>query len=112
MLTLVTIIVGLIPSILKNIPGISSGIQQLIADVSGSVAAVLGSGAVTQPSINTILAAWLGVINALKADPTLPADALNAVAQLEKIVQAVLTQDAALAKSIDWTKLQPITPVA
>ena len=112
MLAILTIVIGLIPSVLKGIPGISAGIQQLISDVGASVAAVLGSGVISQPSVNTILLAWAGVIAALKADPTLPADALNAVAQLEKIVQAVLTQDAALAKSIDWTKLQPITPVA
>lgn len=112
MLTLMTIILGLIPTVLKSIPGISSGIQQIIADITASVAAVLGSGAVTQPNVNTILAAWSGVIAALKNDPNLPATSLAAVAQLEKIVQAVLLQDATLAKAVDWTKLQPITPVA
>ena len=86
--------------------------QQLIADVANSVAAVLGSGAVSQPSFNTVMAAWLGVIQALKQDPSLNADALNAVAQAEKIVQAVLLEDAQLAQSVDWSKLQPITPVA
>lgn len=60
-----------------------------------------------------MLAAWLGVVNFLKNDPTLPATALAAVAQLEKIIQAVMVEDAALAQSVDWSKLlQPITPVA
>lgn len=112
MLTLITIIIGLVPAILKGIPGISTTVQQLIADISSSVAAVLGSGAVTQPNVNTILAAWLGVITALKADPNLPAASLSAIAELEKIVQAVLAQDAVLAKSVDWSRLHPITPVA
>lgn len=111
MLTLMTLIVGLIPSILKGIPGISSTVQQLIADITSSVAAVLGSGAVTQPNVNTIMAAWLGVVTALKNDPNLPQTSLSAVAQLEKIVQSVLLQDSALAKSVDWTQLNPITPV-
>ena len=111
-MTLWMIIIGLIPSVLKGIPGISSTIQQIIADVTASVAAVLGSGVVTQPSVNTVLAAWLGVITALQKDPSLPASSLAAVAQLEKIVQAVLTEDAVLAKGIDWTQLRPITPVA
>lgn len=112
MLALITIVIGLIPTVLKGIPGISTNVQQLIADITASVAAVLGSGAVTQPNLNTILAAWAGVIAALKADPNLPAASLTAVAELEKIVQAVLVQDAVLAKAIDWTKLLPITPVA
>ena len=112
MLAIVTIIIGLIPSILQNVPGISTGIKQLIADITASVAAVLGSGAITQPNLNTILAAWLGVITALQKDPTLPASSLAAVAELEKIVQAVLQQDSVLANSVDWTKLNPITPVA
>lgn len=112
MLTLITVIIGLVPVILKGIPGIPASAQQLIADISGSVAAILGSGAVTQPNVNTILAAWLGVITALKNDPSLPAGSLSAIAELEKIVQAVLIQDAALAKAVDWSKLQPITPVA
>ncbi len=111
MLTLATIILGLIPTVLKNIPGISATIQQIIADISASIAAILGSGAITQPSVNTILSAWAGVIAALKNDPSLPADSLAAIAQLEKIVQATLLQDAVLAKSIDWSKLQPITPM-
>lgn len=112
MLTITTLIIGLIPAILKGIPGISATLQQIIADVTSSVAAILGSGAVTQPSVNTALAAWAGVISALKNDPSLPSTSLSAVGQLEKIVQAVLTQDAILAKSVDWTQLQPITPVA
>jgi hypothetical protein len=110
-MTLWMIVIGLIPSILKNIPGISSTIQQIIADVASSVSAILGSGVVSQPSVNTVLAAWLGVVTALKNDPNLSPSALAAVGEAEKIVQAVLLQDAVLAKSIDWTKIQPITPV-
>jgi len=105
-------ILGMVPTVIQNIPGISAGIKQLIADITASVSAIMGSGAITQPSANTILLAWLGVINALKSDPTLPPASLAAVAQLEKIVQSVVAQDAVLAKSIDWTKLLPITPVA
>jgi uncharacterized membrane protein len=112
MLTLWTIIISLIPTILKGIPGISSTIQQIISDITASVAAILGSGAVTQPNVTTIMSAWAGVVAALQKDPNLPATSLAAVAELEKIVQAVLTQDAVLAKGIDWTKLQPITPGA
>lgn len=111
MIAILTIMLGLIPGLLKNIPGISATVQQIIADISASVAALIGSGVITQPGANTILSAWLGVITALKSDPSLPAASLTALAELEKIVQSVLTQDAVLAKSVDWTKLQPITPV-
>lgn len=112
MLAILTIILGLIPTTLKAIPGISTGIQQLIADITASVTAIIGSGAITQPNVNTILAAWMGVISVLKSDPSLPTASLAAIAELEKIVQTVLVQDAALAKSVDWSKLLPITPVA
>ena len=88
MLAIVTIVLGLLPGLFKAIPGIPAGIAQIIADISASVTAVLGSGALTQPAANTILMAWAGVITALKADPNLPASSLAAVAQLEKIVQA------------------------
>lgn len=111
-MTLALIILGLIPTVLKNIPGISSTIQSLIADVTNSVTAIIGSGVVSQPSVNTVLAAWLGVITALKADTNLPASSLTPLLQLEKIVQSVLTQDAALAKAVDWSTFNPITPVA
>lgn len=112
MLTLTTLLISLFPVVIKNIPGISAKVQQLIADVSAATAALLSSGALTQPSVNTALAAWSGVIAALKNDPNLPADSLAAIAQLEKIIQAVILEDAQLAKSVDWTKLTPITPVA
>lgn len=109
---IVTLIIALIPGILKGIPGIPSKFQQIIADITGSVTAIIGSGAVSNPGLNTILAAWLGVVNALKADPGLPANSLSAVAELEKMLQSVLLQDTALSLSVDWTKMHPITPVA
>lgn len=111
MLAIVTLMIGLIPGILKGIPGIPAKLQQIIADITGSVSAVLGSGAVTQPALNTILAAWLGVVNALKNDPSLPPGSLSAVAELEKLLQSVLLQDSQLSLSVDWTKMHPITPV-
>jgi hypothetical protein len=112
MLSIITIILGLVPVVLKGIPGISATIQQIIADVTASVAALLGSGALTQPNANTILAAWAGVIAALKNDPNLPASSLSAVAELEKIVQSVMLQDSKLAQSVDWSTFHQITPVA
>lgn len=98
--------------VLKGIPGISAKILQIITDVTASTAALLGSGLVTQPSVNTALAAWAGVVAALQNDPSLPKESLTAIAELAKIIQAVMVEDAELAKSVDWTKLNPITPVA
>lgn len=106
------LLLGLLPGLLKGIPGISAKVLQLIADVSGSVGALLGSGAISQPSVSTALAAWLGVINVLKADSSLNQTALNALGQLEKAVQAAITEDAVAAKAVDWTQVNPISPVA
>ena len=111
-LTLISLILGLLPTVFKSIPGISSTIKQIIADVTASTTALLGSGVFAKPDLSSILAAWQGVIAALKSDPNLPADSLSAVGELEKIIQVVVAEDAALATSVDWTKLNPITPVA
>ena len=106
------ILLGLLPGLLKNIPGIPASIQAIIGDVSGSASAIIGSGALTQPNVNTILAAWAGVIAVLKAQSGLPASTLNALAQLEKAVQAALLNDQAAAQSVDWSLVHQITPVA
>ncbi len=105
------LLLNLLPGFLTNIPGISATLKQIIADVTASVAAILGSGVVTQPSVNTALAAWAGVLAALKNDPSLPADKLNAIAQLEKAVQAALLNDTAAAQKVDWTQVAPIGTV-
>lgn len=105
------LLLNLLPTLLGKIPGISTTIQSVIKDVAGSASAIIGSGVITQPSVNTMLAAWLGVINALKADSTLPAASLNAVAQLEKAVQAALTADVKAAALVDWTQVHAIATV-
>jgi hypothetical protein len=109
---LAILLLGLLPGFFKNIPGISPTIQGIIADVTGSASAILASGAVTQPNVSTILAAWAGVLAVLKAQANLPASTLNSLVQLEKAVQAALTNDSAAAQSVDWTSIHQITPVA
>jgi hypothetical protein len=111
-MSLAILLLGLLPGFFQNIPGLSTAIKQIIADVSGSAAAVLASGSVTQPNINTILAAWAGVVAVLKADPSLPQATLAIVGQLEKAVQAALTNDHQAALAVDWSKVGKITPVA
>lgn len=110
-MSIAILLLNLLPGLLSAIPGISVSVQQLIKDIAGSAAAVLGSGAVTQPSVNTVLAAWAGVIAILKSDPNLPATSLAAVSELEKAVQSALTADAAAAAQVDWTKVITIKPV-
>lgn len=110
-MTITLLLLGLLPSVLGGIPGLSAKIKQLIADVAGSAAAIIGSGSITAPSATTILAAWAGVIAALRSDPSLPASALNGIAQLEKAVQAALTEDAVAAQSVDWSKITLIQTV-
>lgn len=109
---IVTILLGLLPGLLKNLPGIPATIQSIIADISGSAAAIIASGVLSQPSVTTLLASWAGVIAVLKAQSGLPASTLNALAQLEKAVQAALLNDQAAAQSVDWTQVHQITPVA
>ena len=105
------LLLNLLPGLLSAIPGISSSLKQVITDVSGSATAVLSSGALSTPSVNTVLAAWLGIINALKADPNLPANILSAVAQLEKAVQAALLQDVKAQAAVDWSTIVVIATV-
>lgn len=110
-MALAILLLNLLPGIFTGIPGISPSIKQIIADVTGSAAAVLASGVASAPTVNTILAAWLGVINVLKTDPNLPANTLNAVAQLEKAVQAALMNDLQASSAVDWTKIVTIATV-
>lgn len=111
-MTLAALLLNLLPTLLGNIPGISATLKEIIKDVTASVAAILGSGVVSGPSVNTALAAWAGVIATLKNDPNLSGTALTTLAQAEKAVQAALLADEAAAKAVDWTLLAPIQPVA
>lgn len=110
-MSIAIILLNLLPGLLSGIPGISSALKQVITDVTSSATAVLSSGAITGPSVNTVLAAWLGVINALKSDPSLPQNTLNAVAQLEKAVQAALVNDVQATASVDWSRIIAIATV-
>lgn len=106
------LLLNLLPLVLKSIPAISPKLLQIIDDVAGGVSGLFASGAVTHPSASTVLAAWVGVISTLKADPTLPPTSLKAVAELEKAVQAALLQDELAARLVDWTLIKPIALVA
>jgi hypothetical protein len=106
------LLLNLLPGLISAIPGISAAIKAIIGDVTSAASAILGSGVISQPSVNTILAAWAGVLAALKAQGNLPPATLNWVTQLEKAVQAALLQDVQLAQSVDWSQIKPITPVA
>lgn len=110
-MSIAILLLNLLPGLLAGIPGISDKIKQIIADVTASASAVLASGVVTGPSVNTVMAAWLGVITALKGDPNLPANTLNAIAQLEKAVQAALTNDVTASTQVDWSKIVTIATV-
>jgi hypothetical protein len=110
--SLAALLLGLIPGLLQNIPGISAAIKQVVSDIAASAGVVLASGAVSGPSVNTILAAWLGILSVLKTDPNVNQNTLALLGQLENILQNVLAQDAALAKQVDWAAFHPITPVA
>ena len=108
---LAVLLLNLLPGLIQGIPGISTAIKGIITDVSGSAAAVLASGAVTGPSVNTILSAWAGIIAVLKTDPNLPQNVLNSINQLEKAVQAALLNDVQASAAVDWTKIVTIATV-
>jgi hypothetical protein len=109
--TIIALLLNILPGLLTAIPGISDKIKQIVADVSGAAATVIASGVVTGPSVTTVLAAWLGVINTLKADPNLPANTLNAIAQLEKAISAALMNDVQASAAVDWSKIVVIATV-
>ena len=110
-MTWVILLLNVLPGLLSGIPGISSKIKQIITDVTGSATAVIASGVVTGPAVNTVMAAWLGIITALKSDPNLPANTLNAIAELEKAISAALMNDVQASTTVDWTKIIVIATV-
>ena len=107
----ISLLLTMLPTVLGGIPGISTKIKQIIVDITAGGAAIIASGVVTGPSVNTILAAWLGVIQALKADPNLPQNTLSAIAQLEKAVAAALMNDVQASAAVDWSKIIVIATV-
>jgi hypothetical protein len=107
----IVLLLGVLPGLLSGIPQISAKIKQIITDVTASAAAVIASGVITGPSVNTVLAAWLGVVTALKADPNLPINMLNAIAELEKAIQAALINDVQASQLVDWSKIIVIATV-
>src|ERR1700739_3748690 len=107
-MTIIVLLLNLLPGLLGSIPGISASLKQIIQDVTASASAVLSSGVVSGPSVNTVLAAWLGVVNALKADPNLPANTLNSIEQLEKAVSGALINDLQAQAAVDWGKIVTI----
>lgn len=110
-MTLALLLANLIPAFLGGLPGISDKIKNLIAAGAAAVAAILNSGIMDHRSPATVLAVWAGIITALKSDPDLPAGTLGAIAELEKAVQAAVTEDAEAAKLVDWSKINPIALV-
>ena len=110
-MTVATLLLGLLPGLLAGIPGISSKILQIIKDITSSASIVLASGVISTPNVNTVLAAWLGVLTALQSDPALPVEKLAYVKELTKAVQAALVQDVQASMAVDWSKLSPIAPV-
>jgi hypothetical protein len=111
-MSLALLLLNLLPGVIGQFPGISTTIKSIIGDITASLGAIFASGVVSQPSVNTALAAWAGVLAALKAQANLPAATLAAISQLEIAVQAALLQDEVLAKSVNWGAINPIAPVA
>ena len=107
------LLLNLIPGLLGNIPGISAKLKGLIGDITGGASILIGSGVLSKPSVNAALAAWLGIINLLKADPNLPQDKLATIGAIEKAIAAALTEDVEASKLVDWSSVSvaPITPV-
>ena len=106
-----SLLFNMLPTVLGAIPGISPKIKGIITDVTTGGAAVIASGVTTGPSVNTILAAWMGVINVLKADPNLPKNTIGAIAELEKAVSAALMNDVQASQLVDWSKVITIATV-
>ena len=110
-MSLALLLANLIPAILGGIPGISDKIKNAITAGGQSVAVILNSGITSQVSTNAVLSVWAGIIAVLKQEPDLPAEALGRIAELEKAIQAAVTEDAEAAKLVDWSKINPIATV-
>lgn len=98
------VLLNLLPGLLIGIPGISARLKTIIGDVAGAGAVLLSSGVINAPNVNTILAAWAGVITTLKSDPGLPQDKLTLIDELEKIVASALLEDQQALLGVNWAK--------
>jgi hypothetical protein len=109
-MSLAILLLNLLPGFIAPIPGISDKIKSIIASITGSANAILSSGAISTPNVQTILAAWTGVLTILRSDPNLPQDKLGLVDELQKLVAAALLEDQKAMLLVDWSKF--ITPTA
>lgn len=110
-MTFALLFLGLVPTILKAIPGMPAAVMNLIGAGADAASAILGSGVVTEPSVQTALTAWLNIINVLKTNPAIPPATLAAIAELQKAVQAAVSNDADAAKAVNWTLTHQIATV-
>ena len=104
-------IASLLAGVVQGIPQISAEIKGIVAAISGSLSAVLGSGVETFLNPTTVLSALAGIIVALKSVPNIPADKLQLIADLESALVAGMAADKQAKVKVDPTTLQPITPV-
>lgn len=93
-----------LPGLLTPIPGISDKVKSIIASVTGTANAILASGAISTPNVQTILAAWAGVLVVLKSEPNISPDKLGMISELEKIIAAALLEDQKAMLGVDWSK--------
>lgn len=103
-MTWAILLLNLLPGFIAPIPGISEKIKQIIASIVASTNAVMQSGAITVPSVQTILAAWGGVLSVLRNDPNIPADKIGLIDELQKIVAAALLEDQKALLGVNWSK--------
>lgn len=105
-LSTVVLVLTALNIVVQAAPQISKTIKQALADVVGSLGAIAGSGAIDNPNLTTILAAFTNEIAVLKNDPNLPADVLSQIANFETIMA-----DAIAAEKAAQTGEQPLDPL-
>ena len=108
----VLLIASLLGGVVQGIPQISTEIKAIVAGIVSSLGAVVNSGVTSSVSPTTVLTALAGVIAALKTIPNLPANTLQAIADLEQAAAAALVADQQAQQQVDPAQLKPITPVA
>jgi ABC-type siderophore export system fused ATPase/permease subunit len=105
------LIASLLAGITQNIPQISASIKGIIADIYGSLSAIVSSGVTSNLNPASFLLALSGVIATLKAEPNIPPLVLQMVGGLDDALQAAVAADKVAQLGVDPTQLNPVEPL-
>ena len=107
MATIITLIIGLLPSVLKY-TGLNANLDNLITSLSGALGGLITSLVAKQPVDATLLTTLQATLTALEADTSLDPTVLADISEAIAVLKGGLTAFIAAQKITDPSTLTPL----